>query len=193
MNTADLSLAVSPRPDLPRSDSAHSGSTARDSSVIDMAVEDLRGLNQRLQRALPGADNSRWRVLNPRGAHAIAVGLSQPLEVAIEGHMSHWHRQSWLVAIADDEQGRGPVEQCEQRRHRRARRGDYQVGLGSPEPLSCSRLVRPPRDVDVGNRRERGVYLGRNRRARADDGHRAGVDAPNSRRRCARLEVAQPR
>jgi methylamine---glutamate N-methyltransferase subunit B len=27
-----------------------------------------------------------WRVLNPRGAHALAVGIDAPLDVEIEGH-----------------------------------------------------------------------------------------------------------
>ena len=33
---------------------------------------------------------ARWRVVNPSGAHALAVGLDAPVEVEIEGHVGYY-------------------------------------------------------------------------------------------------------
>ena len=56
-------------------------------SEIDLAVTPLRELNAGLHA--PGA-SGRWRVLNPRGAHALAVGIDAPLEVEIDGHAGYY-------------------------------------------------------------------------------------------------------
>ena len=39
-----------------------------------------------------GADTNEthWRVLNPRGQHAIAAGLDVPITVEIEGHVGYY-------------------------------------------------------------------------------------------------------
>ena len=55
-------------------------------SEVDLAVTPLRELNARLHAQPRG----RWRVLNPRGAHAVAVGIDAPLEVEIEGHVGYY-------------------------------------------------------------------------------------------------------
>ncbi|MFO0293141.1 MAG: protein glxC [Rhodospirillales bacterium] len=58
--------------------------------TVDLAAEDVRSLNGRLH-ALPADTNQRaWRVINPRGAHAVAVGLTQPLEIVVEGHVGYY-------------------------------------------------------------------------------------------------------
>ncbi len=54
---------------------------------VDLAVTPLRELNAALHQ--PGADG-RWRIRNPRGAHAVAVGIDAPLEVEIEGHVGYY-------------------------------------------------------------------------------------------------------
>lgn len=54
---------------------------------IDLAVTPLRELNAALHEADPEA---RWRVLNPRGAHALAAGLDAPIEVDVEGHAGYY-------------------------------------------------------------------------------------------------------
>ncbi len=55
--------------------------------VIDLAQTPLRELNARLH----GADAPRrWRIENPGGRHAIAVGLDGPFEVEIEGHVGYY-------------------------------------------------------------------------------------------------------
>ena len=47
---------------------------------IDLATSSLRALNERLQQQSKVTNEKQWEVINPRGAHAIAVGLNAPLE-----------------------------------------------------------------------------------------------------------------
>jgi methylamine---glutamate N-methyltransferase subunit B len=57
---------------------------------VDLAQSSIRELNERLHK-LPSDTNERaWRVLNPKGAHAIAAGLTLPIEVVIEGHAGYY-------------------------------------------------------------------------------------------------------
>jgi glutamate synthase domain-containing protein 3 len=57
--------------------------------VVDLADTPLRELNARLHAV--GDDGPRqWRVLNPRGAHAVAVGLDAAIEVDVEGHVGYY-------------------------------------------------------------------------------------------------------
>jgi methylamine---glutamate N-methyltransferase subunit B len=56
--------------------------------VVDLAQTPLRELNARLHVA-DGAPR-RWRVDNPDGRHAIAVGLDAPLEVDVDGHVGYY-------------------------------------------------------------------------------------------------------
>jgi glutamate synthase domain-containing protein 3 len=59
--------------------------------VIDLARTPLRELNARLHAAAHEAGApQRWRVSNPGGRHAIAVGLDAPLEVDVEGHVGYY-------------------------------------------------------------------------------------------------------
>ena len=59
--------------------------------VVDLATTPLREVNQRLHDLAGGAGGSaRWRVLNPRGAHAVACGLDAEIEVEIEGHVGYY-------------------------------------------------------------------------------------------------------
>jgi glutamate synthase domain-containing protein 3 len=55
---------------------------------VDLATSTVRELNQRLHH-LDGAP-SRWRVANPNGAHAVAVGLDAEIEVEIAGHVGYY-------------------------------------------------------------------------------------------------------
>ena len=56
---------------------------------VDLAVTPLRELNAALHRA-SGDERGSWRVLNPRGAHAVAVGVDAPLEIDVEGHVGYY-------------------------------------------------------------------------------------------------------
>jgi methylamine---glutamate N-methyltransferase subunit B len=56
---------------------------------VDLATTPVRELNQRLHDVEPAAAG-RWRVLNPNGAHSVAVGLDAEVEVAIDGHVGYY-------------------------------------------------------------------------------------------------------
>ena len=60
------------------------------SETLDLASASLRTLNETLHGL--GADTNRtlWRVLNPRGQHALAVGLRAPVRVEIAGHAGYY-------------------------------------------------------------------------------------------------------
>ncbi len=53
--------------------------------TIDMATIELRALNAALQPQSQQTNETAWQVMNPRGAHALAVGLDAPIEVPIHG------------------------------------------------------------------------------------------------------------
>lgn len=55
-------------------------------TVLDLSQITLRELNQRLQSVAPGSNERDFTVTNPEGAHSIAVGLTQPIRVTVEGH-----------------------------------------------------------------------------------------------------------
>jgi methylamine---glutamate N-methyltransferase subunit B len=57
--------------------------------TVDLADTPLRDLNARLH-AVDGAGPQRWRVLNPRGAHAVAAGIDADIEVDVEGHAGYY-------------------------------------------------------------------------------------------------------
>ena len=64
-------------------------------SVIDMKSVDLakmpvRELNRALHALKPDTNETHWRVLNPKGEHAIAVGLTVPVEIEINGHVGYY-------------------------------------------------------------------------------------------------------
>ena len=50
--------------------------TLEDAVIFDLAVENLRSLNAALQGLEAKTNRTEWSVLNPRGAHAIAVGVT---------------------------------------------------------------------------------------------------------------------
>ncbi len=58
--------------------------------TVDLEETSVRELNRALH-ALPADTNERlWRVVHPRGAHAIAAGLTRPIELIIEGHVGYY-------------------------------------------------------------------------------------------------------
>jgi glutamate synthase domain-containing protein 3 len=54
--------------------------------LVDLAATSLRDLNQRLH----DAEEGRFRIVNPNGAHAVACGIKAPLEVEIVGHVGYY-------------------------------------------------------------------------------------------------------
>ena len=58
--------------------------------TIDLATTPLRELNSSLQGVKEGSNETKWEVLNPRGMHAVAVGLDAPLSVDIKGPVGYY-------------------------------------------------------------------------------------------------------
>jgi len=58
--------------------------------TIDLAATPLRELNQALHRQKDGANEDSWEVLNPRGAHAVAVGVDAPIKVEVKGSVGYY-------------------------------------------------------------------------------------------------------
>jgi methylamine---glutamate N-methyltransferase subunit B len=61
-----------------------------DAVVFDLAAEELRSLNAALQGLDAKTNRTEWSVLNPRGAHAIAVGVTAPVAITIAGHAGYY-------------------------------------------------------------------------------------------------------
>jgi glutamate synthase domain-containing protein 3 len=57
---------------------------------IDLAETPVRALNAALHAAAPGDNDKSWQIVNPRGKHAIAVGIDAPLQVEIAGHVGYY-------------------------------------------------------------------------------------------------------
>lgn len=57
---------------------------------VDLDVMPVRALNDALHRLPPDTNERHWRIVNPRGKHAIAAGLTQKLEIEIDGHVGYY-------------------------------------------------------------------------------------------------------
>jgi len=62
----------------------------KEAQAVDLDLTSTRDLNQRLHDLKKHGDLSRWRVLNPRGRHAIAAGLDVPVTVDVEGPAGYY-------------------------------------------------------------------------------------------------------
>ena len=58
--------------------------------TIDLATTPLRALNEDLHRQKDGANEAKWEVLNPRGAHAVAAGVDAPISVDVKGSVGYY-------------------------------------------------------------------------------------------------------
>ncbi|MBB2201828.1 protein glxC [Gluconacetobacter tumulisoli] len=74
---------------------------------IDLASTSLRDLNAALQGAAEGSDDA-WTIVNPRGRHAIAVGMTNPVEVTIAGHAGYYAAGMNQRAIVTIDGNAGP-------------------------------------------------------------------------------------
>lgn len=59
-------------------------------ATVDLQTTSLRELNRYLHEDAADAGIKHVRVLNPDGAHAIACGLTYPLDVEVEGHVGYY-------------------------------------------------------------------------------------------------------
>ena len=58
--------------------------------VFDLAEMPLRELNQALHDLTPGSNETAWEVLNPKGSHAVAVGVDQPVTIDVRGSVGYY-------------------------------------------------------------------------------------------------------
>lgn len=58
--------------------------------VVDLDATSRRELNARLHALGPAPQQTRWRVENPKGQHALAAGLDVPITVEIAGHAGYY-------------------------------------------------------------------------------------------------------
>ena len=58
--------------------------------TVDLAKTTLRELNQTLHKQREGTNEPEWEIENPRGAHAVAVGIDAPLKVSIKGSCGYY-------------------------------------------------------------------------------------------------------
>jgi glutamate synthase domain-containing protein 3 len=58
--------------------------------TVDLDATSLRELNQRLHDLGETPKQRLWRVANPGGRHAIAVGLDSDIEVDVDGHVGYY-------------------------------------------------------------------------------------------------------
>jgi glutamate synthase domain-containing protein 3 len=57
---------------------------------IDLTKTPLREVNQQLQSLPPDTNQRVWKLTNLHGEHACAVGLTQPIEVHVDGHIGYY-------------------------------------------------------------------------------------------------------
>lgn len=58
--------------------------------TIDLAASSLRELNQALHAVKAGSNETAWEVLNPKGSHAVAVGVDAPITVDVRGSVGYY-------------------------------------------------------------------------------------------------------
>jgi glutamate synthase domain-containing protein 3 len=58
--------------------------------IVDLSQTALRELNGSLHLLTPDTNETHWRVLNPRGQHAVAVGVDAPIVIEVEGHVGYY-------------------------------------------------------------------------------------------------------
>ena len=57
---------------------------------VDLSATGVRALNAMLHGLAADTNQRAWRVTRPRGAHAIAAGLTAPVAVEIDGHVGYY-------------------------------------------------------------------------------------------------------
>ena len=58
--------------------------------TIDLEVTSLRDFNQMLHDLSEGTNDTYFRVLNPRGRHAIAAGVDASVSIEIDGNVGYY-------------------------------------------------------------------------------------------------------
>ena len=58
--------------------------------TVDLSTSALRDLNQALHRQGQGTNETLWEIVNPRGLHAVAVGIKAPISVEVRGSVGYY-------------------------------------------------------------------------------------------------------
>lgn len=58
--------------------------------TFDLSAQPLRELNQALHAIDDGSNETAFEVLNPRGSHAVAVGIDAPVNVDVRGSVGYY-------------------------------------------------------------------------------------------------------
>lgn len=58
--------------------------------VFDLSKTTLRELNQALHDATEGSNHTNWEIINPKGSHAVAVGVELPLQIDVRGSVGYY-------------------------------------------------------------------------------------------------------
>ena len=58
--------------------------------LVDLSRATVRSLNAALHGLAPDTNRTLWRVLHPRGQHALAVGVDAPVRIEIAGHAGYF-------------------------------------------------------------------------------------------------------
>ncbi|WP_429932594.1 protein GlxC [Agrobacterium vitis] len=58
--------------------------------VFDLSQTPLRELNSALHAVTAGANDTNFEIINPRGHHAVAVGIDSPVTVEVKGSVGYY-------------------------------------------------------------------------------------------------------
>lgn len=58
--------------------------------TYDLEADGLRELNASLHAQANDTNQTSWEIINPKGSHAIAVGLDAPIEVSVKGSTGYY-------------------------------------------------------------------------------------------------------
>jgi methylamine---glutamate N-methyltransferase subunit B len=80
--------------------------------TLDMSKVALRDVNETLQRQKAGTNKTDWMVINPKGSHAVAVGLDGPIKVTVKGSVGYYcaGMNKEATIIVDGSAGPGVAE-----------------------------------------------------------------------------------
>jgi glutamate synthase domain-containing protein 3 len=58
--------------------------------IFDLEARGLRDLNSTLHAEKDSSNQTAWEIVNPKGSHAIAVGLDAPIDVTVRGSTGYY-------------------------------------------------------------------------------------------------------
>lgn len=61
-----------------------------DIATVDLAFTSVRDFNEMLHALQPSTNQTMLKAINPRGQHAVAVGVDAPVSLTIEGHVGYY-------------------------------------------------------------------------------------------------------